>query len=152
MAVLPSIRRWLGLKTYQFEVTFGVYMYTPWEKFYFLSLRTGTGPRLLSDITEWPNSSLSLPQEEHRDWLTYSRCLADSLFFLLFGLTFIAAILYLPHHVSILSGRVWYYINGEHVDVAASARKVVEEVTAGILRDGVPTVTQAIVQTEAREL
>lgn len=78
--------------------------------------------------------------------------LTDSLFFLLFGLTFIAAILYLPHHISILSGRVWYYINGEHIDVAASARKAVEDMTTSILHDSAPTVTQLLAQTDAKEL
>ncbi|TFB02303.1 hypothetical protein CCMA1212_005877 [Trichoderma ghanense] len=47
-----------------------------------------------------------------------------SIAFLLFGLTSIAIILYLPHHISILAGRAWYYINGETIDVAASARDV----------------------------
>ncbi|EGR52551.1 uncharacterized protein TRIREDRAFT_43191, partial [Trichoderma reesei QM6a] len=41
-----------------------------------------------------------------------------SIAFLLFGLTSIAIILYLPHHISILAGRAWYYINGETIDVA----------------------------------
>lgn len=35
MSVVASCRRWLGLKIYQFEVTFAVYMFTPWEKFAF---------------------------------------------------------------------------------------------------------------------
>lgn len=48
----------------------------------------------------------------------------DSIVFLLFSLTSIAAILYLPHHISLLAGRAWYYINGETIDIAASARDV----------------------------
>ncbi|KAL7948985.1 hypothetical protein V8C42DRAFT_312880 [Trichoderma barbatum] len=47
-----------------------------------------------------------------------------SIVFLLFSLTSIAVILYLPHHISILAGRAWYYINGETIDIAASARDV----------------------------
>ncbi|KAL7936718.1 hypothetical protein V8C35DRAFT_296260 [Trichoderma chlorosporum] len=47
-----------------------------------------------------------------------------SIVFLLFSLTSIAIILYLPHHISILAGRAWYYINGETIDIAASARDV----------------------------
>ncbi|KAH6611178.1 hypothetical protein Trco_001198 [Trichoderma cornu-damae] len=47
-----------------------------------------------------------------------------SIVFLLFSLTSIAAILYLPHHISLLAGRAWYYINGETIDIAASARDV----------------------------
>lgn len=33
MAVLAGLRRWLYRKQYHFEVTFGVYMHTAWEKF-----------------------------------------------------------------------------------------------------------------------
>lgn len=35
MAVFGSFRKWLSLKQYQLEVTFSVYMFTPWEKFFF---------------------------------------------------------------------------------------------------------------------
>ena len=35
MAVFGSFRKWLALKQYQLEVTFSVYMFTPWEKFFF---------------------------------------------------------------------------------------------------------------------
>jgi hypothetical protein len=45
---------------------------------------------------------------------------------LLFSLTSIAAILYLPHHISLLAGRAWYYINGETIDIAAFARNVLD--------------------------
>jgi hypothetical protein len=38
MAVLGSFRKWLSLKQYQLEVTFSVYMFTPWEKFFFSTL------------------------------------------------------------------------------------------------------------------
>jgi hypothetical protein len=60
----------------------------------------------------------------------------DSILFLLFSLTFIAAVLYLPHHISILSGRAWYYINGEHIDVGESARKVASSVFHETLTTG----------------
>lgn len=70
-----------------------------------------------------------------------------SVVFLLFSLTFIAAILYLPHHIAILVGRAWYYINGEHVDIAASAKEVVQEITSSILLQGSSsTVKAAIIQ------
>lgn len=79
---------------------------------------------------------------------------ADSIMFLLVSLTFIAAILYLPHHVSILSGRVWYYINGDHIDVVASARAAVEHIVAsgGAAKDSniLPEVTKAAVEGAAR--
>ncbi|KAL2258573.1 hypothetical protein VTK26DRAFT_8073 [Humicola hyalothermophila] len=35
---LESFSKWLQLKHYQFEVTLGVYMYTPGEKFFFYSV------------------------------------------------------------------------------------------------------------------
>lgn len=68
--------------------------------------------------------------------------------FLLFSLTFIAAVLYLPHHITILAGRVWYYINGESIDVAASARGAVREVmSSGVLEATIPIITAAAVDT-----
>ncbi|KMQ81368.1 hypothetical protein RF55_26562, partial [Lasius niger] len=64
---------------------------------------------------------------------------ADSVLFLLSGLAFIAAILSLPHHVFTLAGRAWYYIKGEHIDVAASARDAVKEMSASVLNEALPT-------------
>ncbi|KAI1342644.1 hypothetical protein F5Y15DRAFT_413152 [Xylariaceae sp. FL0016] len=37
LPLLQRFGRWLGLKQYQIEVTFGVYMFTPTEKFIFWS-------------------------------------------------------------------------------------------------------------------
>ncbi|KAI1312763.1 hypothetical protein F5Y03DRAFT_390462 [Xylaria venustula] len=37
-SVLQRFGRWLSLKQYQIEVTFGVYMFTPTEKFIFWSI------------------------------------------------------------------------------------------------------------------
>ncbi|PHH88784.1 hypothetical protein CDD83_7064 [Cordyceps sp. RAO-2017] len=90
--MLAGLRRWLRRKQYQFEVTFGIYMHTAWEKFAIYSV-----------------------------------------LFLLCGLAFIAAILYLPHHVSSLAGRAWYYIRGEDGD-AAEARALVRDVSAAVQR------------------
>ena len=56
----------------------------------------------------------------------------DSIVFLLFSLTFIAAILYLPHHISFLISRAWYYMHGEHIDVAVSAKEAVKEMSQGV--------------------
>jgi len=89
-----GIQKWLQLKQYQLELTYSVYMFTPWEKFAFYSI-----------------------------------------FFLLFSLTFIAATLYLPHHMSFLIGRAWYYINGEHIDVAGAAKEAVKEISANVLQE-----------------
>lgn len=60
-----------------------------------------------------------------------------SILFLLCGLSFIAAILYLPQHVFTLAGRAWYYIQGE--DVGAAVR----DVTAGVLGEALPTAVRA---------
>ncbi|KAH9910087.1 hypothetical protein F4778DRAFT_714080 [Xylariomycetidae sp. FL2044] len=38
LSMLPRFGRWLRLKQYQIEVTFGVYMFTPTEKFAFWSV------------------------------------------------------------------------------------------------------------------
>lgn len=60
--------------------------------------------------------------------------------------------LYLPHHVAILAGRAWYYINGENIDVAASAREVVKEMTSGVLHEKLPEVTRESIETIVKEL
>ncbi|KAF4120518.1 Protein of unknown function (DUF3317) [Geosmithia morbida] len=75
-----------------------------------------------------------------------------SIFFLLASLTFIATILYLPHHISFLLGRAWYYINGENIDMA----DVVKDISAGALHETQATVAAEAVaeaaQTVVREL
>ncbi|KAH8177437.1 small subunit of serine palmitoyltransferase-like domain-containing protein [Sarocladium implicatum] len=106
MSSFGAFQRWLHLKHYQLELTFGVYMYTPWEKFAFYSI-----------------------------------------LFLLSGLGAIAAALYLPHHIFFLCGRAWYYINGEHIDVGASAREAVKEMTAGVLNGGSTGATEVVRET-----
>ncbi|KAM3533923.1 hypothetical protein MY4038_002801 [Beauveria bassiana] len=105
MSTFAQFTKWLRKKQIQIEVTFAVYMFTPWEKFAFYSI-----------------------------------------VFLLFSLTFIAAVLYLPHHITVLAGRVWYYINGDSIDVAASARGAIREVlTSGVLDATIPIVTAGAV-------
>ncbi|KAG6356151.1 hypothetical protein INS49_015538 [Diaporthe citri] len=42
-----------------------------------------------------------------------------SVVFLLFSLTAIATILYLPHHIMFLAGRAWFYIHGDSAVEAA---------------------------------
>jgi hypothetical protein len=125
MSTFAQFTKWLRKKQIQIEVTFAVYMFTPWEKFAFC-----TSSRLGLDIVI---SSL-----------TRNPPLTDSIVFLLFSLTFIAAVLYLPHHITVLAGRVWYYINGDSIDVAASARGAIREVlTSGMLDATIPIVTAA---------
>lgn len=135
MAMLSSFRTWLGRKQVQLEVTFSVYMFTPWEKFAFCKKPRPRCP------PAWLRGERA--DQQH----------TDSIVFLLFSLTFIAAILYLPHHVAILAGRAWYYINGENIDVAASAREVVKDMTSSVLQERIPTVTkEAVVETIVKEL
>lgn len=71
--------------------------------------------------------------------LTY-RLSADSIFFLLFSLTFIAVVLYLPHHISFLVGRAWYYINGENIDVGEK----MEEVSAKVVQEAAAAATTGL--------
>lgn len=57
-------------------------------------------------------------------------------------MTFIAAILYLPHHISVLAGRAWYYIKGEHINGSGIIREAVQTVSKSIttaLDEPVPT-------------
>lgn len=44
MALLAGCRRWLHRKQYQFETTFCVYIFTPWEKFAFCRCRCRPPP------------------------------------------------------------------------------------------------------------
>ncbi|KAK3685946.1 hypothetical protein B0T22DRAFT_482864 [Podospora appendiculata] len=44
-----------------------------------------------------------------------------SVLFLLFSLTFIATVLYLPQHVQFIINRAWFYMNGDAQDVAVVA-------------------------------
>lgn len=44
LPVLQRFGRWLALKQYQIEVTFGVYMFTPTEKFIFCRLSRSLVP------------------------------------------------------------------------------------------------------------
>ncbi|KAK3179532.1 hypothetical protein K4F52_009024 [Lecanicillium sp. MT-2017a] len=104
---LASTWEWMRRKQVQIEVTFAVYMFTPWEKFTF--------------------------------W---------SIVFLLFSLTFIAAVLYLPHHISILAGRAWYYINGENADFGSASEVIKSVVTTSVLGEtGLPEMTKAALDT-----
>ncbi|POS77636.1 hypothetical protein DHEL01_v203972 [Diaporthe helianthi] len=52
-----------------------------------------------------------------------------SFVFLLFSLTAIATILYLPHHIMFLAGRAWFYIHGDSAAEAAreTARSLAEK-------------------------
>lgn len=138
MSSIAQFTKWLRKKQIQIEVTFAVYMFTPWEKFAFCTSLSFFSPnRARLD----PQTRIVVPA-----FLTLQTI--DSIVFLLFSLTFIAAVLYLPHHITILAGRVWYYINGESIDVAASARGAVREVmSSGVLEATIPIITAAAVDT-----
>ncbi len=45
----------------------------------------------------------------------------DSVLFLLFSLTFIATVLYLPQHVQFIVGRAWFYMHGDSCESSAAA-------------------------------
>ncbi|GAB0135624.1 hypothetical protein EsDP_00003955 [Epichloe bromicola] len=85
---------------------------------------------------------------------SWEKSVIYSVLFLLISMTFIAAILYLPHHVTVLAGRAWYYIQGEHINVAASAREAVKEVSASAVAvvPAAETITEAVVRTVEKEL
>ncbi|KAK8147677.1 hypothetical protein G3M48_001195 [Beauveria asiatica] len=137
MSTFAQFTKWLRKKQIQIEVTFAVYMFTPWEKFAFCTSfsrleREGSTLFITPLLTLKPTPPP----------------LTDSIVFLLFSLTFIAAVLYLPHHITVLAGRVWYYINGDSIDVAASARGAIREVlTSGVLDATIPIVTAGAVGT-----
>ena len=106
--------KWLKLKIYQIELNFSVYMFTPWERIVFCAWN----PPLRS-VMGWPIALL----------LRFSKLTelnVGSITFLLFSLTFIAAILYLPQHIIFIVTRAWFYINGENVDVVEVAKEAVE--------------------------
>jgi serine palmitoyltransferase small subunit len=56
-----------------------------------------------------------------------------SVVFLLFGLTFIATVLYLPQHIVFLLNRAWFYVNGDSVDVLEMTKEAVQELAQGAL-------------------
>lgn len=54
-----------------------------------------------------------------------------SIVFLLFSLTAIATILYLPHHLMFLVGRAWFYIHGDSaLEVARETARTLVHTTA----------------------
>ncbi|KAG6041071.1 hypothetical protein E4U41_006094 [Claviceps citrina] len=86
---------------------------------------------------------------------SWEKSVIYSVLFLLISMTFIAAILYLPHHVTILAGRAWYYILGEHINGAASASEAIRAVSASVADAALPTketIAEAIIRTVEKEL
>lgn len=60
-----------------------------------------------------------------------------SIVFLLFSLTALATILYLPHHILFLAGRAWFYIHGD------SALEAAKETAATLLQHAAASTTRA---------
>ncbi|KAG5928024.1 hypothetical protein E4U42_001406 [Claviceps africana] len=85
---------------------------------------------------------------------SWEKSVIYSVLFLLISMTLIAAILYLPHHVTILAGRAWYYIRGEHISVAASTADAIKGASARVA-DALPTtdtIREAVAGVAEREL
>lgn len=68
----------------------------------------------------------------------------DSVLFLIFSLTFIATVLYLPHHLQFIISRAWFYMHGDAQDAGASAvvqtvsstlGKVAQATAGGVVRE-----------------
>ncbi len=68
----------------------------------------------------------------------------DSVLFLLFSLTFIATVLYLPQHLQFIISRAWFYMHGDSYEPAAGLAK-------GVLNSVVGTAAAATAET-VREL
>jgi len=62
-----------------------------------------------------------------------------SFVFLLASLTFIATILYLPHHIIFLMNRAWFYAHGDSVDVLELTKDAVHTLAQGALNAGTST-------------
>ncbi|KAI2641889.1 hypothetical protein GGS26DRAFT_27393 [Hypomontagnella submonticulosa] len=112
--------RWLRLKQYQIEVTFGVYMFTPTEKFIFCEYHLGEYSNGSIAVSISPYSAQSRGcsttetnmrhQKDHT--LIANLLLIGSVVFLLCSLMTIATVLYLPQHVLFILSRAWFYVNG----------------------------------------
>ena len=82
-----------------------------------------------------------MPRPQTRQWRgTDYLCRADSVLFLIFSLTFIATVLYLPHHLQFIIGRAWFYMHGD-AQSAVSSQTVsstlgkAAEATAAVVRE-----------------
>jgi hypothetical protein len=65
--------------------------------------------------------------------------------FLLFSLTFIATILYLPQHIVFLLNRAWFYVHGDSVDVLEMTKEAVQELAQGALQGAGTSVATTVV-------
>ncbi|KAG6025625.1 hypothetical protein E4U19_000258 [Claviceps sp. Clav32 group G5] len=85
---------------------------------------------------------------------SWEKSVIYSVLFLLISMTLIAAILYLPHHITLLAGRAWYYIQGDHINIAVSTSEAIKVVSATVA-EALPTgetVKEAVARTLEKEL
>jgi hypothetical protein len=126
MPLITSLGNWMHRKKYQFEVTFCVYIFTPWEKFIFCT--SGHCPSPPSPAINHSPYSTSKRMSPRRHANTPRP--TDTLLFLLVGLTFIATALYLPQHIAFIVGRAWFYMHGDNVDMVELTKEVVDSALA----------------------
>ena len=106
---LESFSKWIQLKIYQLEVTFSVYIFTPIEKFIFCTFPFPPFPFPTRLVPSWELTACNNQKKT-----------TDSVLFLLVGLTFIATVLYLPHHLQFIVNRAWFYMHGDGYDVGGA--------------------------------
>jgi hypothetical protein len=74
-----------------------------------------------------------------------------SILFLLFSLTFLASVLYLPQHIAFLVQRGLFYLRGENVDVVELAKEAVARVATNAATATAVTVEKTV-EAVVREL
>lgn len=76
-----------------------------------------------------------------------------SIVFLLFSLTALATILYLPHHIMFLVGRAWFYIHGDSaLEVAKETAQTLLQHAASTTRMGAAETARAVGRYVAEEV
>lgn len=134
MSILERFSKWLQLKVYQFEVTFSVYMFTPMEKLFFCTY-------LFSSSCSSPPSNLQVKLITR-----FFPSKTGSVLFLLFSLTFLASVLYLPQHIAFLLQRGTFYLRGENIDVVELAMDAATAATATATAATVEKIVEAVVR------
>lgn len=121
-----ALLRWFQRKRYQYEVTFSLYMLTSTEKFIFST------PAPCS--AHAPPTLPPAPRRQHHScaarnchWRSNADTFVDSVLFLLLSLLIIAASLYLPEHLSIITSRIFYYYSGNENAHSGLAQKALGE-------------------------
>lgn len=85
--------------------------------------------------------------------LTESSFHPGSIVFLLFSLTALATILYLPHHIMFLVGRAWFYIHGDSaLEVAKETAQTLLQHAASTTRIGATETARAVGRYVAEEV